>query len=95
MKSHRDRRARPSVRKKAPAPSGASGEGLRLRCLLARSFDYATALRALPVAFSERSRPLPVMSPDPGPIGRGVDPQVRPKSGRIRSGQKKGPANRP
>jgi len=47
------------VHEKTLAASRSSGEGLRLRCLLAPSFGQATALRALPTAFSRRSRPLP------------------------------------
>jgi len=65
MAIHRDRRATPSVRKKAPAASRLPGEGRRLRCLLARSFHYATALRALPTAFSGQSRPLPIGHSNP------------------------------
>src|SRR4051794_26432938 len=64
---HRDRRATtpwPSLRL---APAGSPGEGHRLRRGVGAGKPARPAHHSLPVPFSGRSWPLPVMSPDPGP----------------------------
>ncbi len=65
MHLHRDRRATPPCSQIGPPLRGRPEKPAERRRLLARSFGYATALHSSSAGFSGRSRPLPVMGPDP------------------------------
>ena len=78
MLAHRDRRATPPCVKSRPPLRGRPEKPAGRRRLLARSVSYASAPRSLPAGFSGRSRPLPVMSPDPSvAFGNSLDRMER------------------